>query len=119
MLATDPPFREVWCTHTSQMTVIDSLLYNLSRGSQDITGNGDDEEIWTPRMEAEFRFAGYQSSKGKQKTRRSCEGGFTLGAMADIVADMFSRDEKAEWVVLESVRQEDDSVSRVLLPLRS
>jgi hypothetical protein len=119
MLATNPPFREVWCTHTSQMTVIDSLLYNLGRGAQDITGDGNDEEIWTPRMEAEFRFAGYQSSKGKQKTRRACEGGFTLGAMADVVAEMFGRDAKAEWAVLESVRQEDDFVSRVLPPLRS
>ncbi|GAB7333158.1 hypothetical protein MBLNU13_g04820t1 [Cladosporium sp. NU13] len=106
MLATEPPFREVWCTYTSQMTGIDSLLYNSSRDAL-IDDDDEDEVIWTTKMEAEFRFRGYRQSKGKQKMRRYCEGGFTLGAMVDVVREMFERDEKAEWVVLESVRRED------------
>lgn len=58
MFATEPSFREVWCTYVSQMTGIDSLLYNSSR---DALGEEDDDEgIWTSRMEAEFRFRGYQ-----------------------------------------------------------
>ena len=62
-------------------------------------------------MEAEFRFRGYQQSKRKQKMRECCEGGFTLGAMVDVVREMFERDGKVEWVVLESVRRDDDYVS--------
>ncbi|KAM0711207.1 hypothetical protein Q7P35_001946 [Cladosporium inversicolor] len=125
MLATDPPFREVWCTITSQMTGIDSLLYDKASpraGAREAYAGDDDddgeeeeeeeeEEIWTPRMEADFRFLGYQHSKGKQKRRCRCEGGFTLGAMVDVVREMFEGDGKAEWVVLESVRQDDVHVS--------
>ena len=92
------------------MTGIDSLLYNSSR--ETLVDDEDDEAIWTTGMEAEFRFRGYQQSKGKQRMRRSCEGGFTLGAMVDVVKDMFERDGKAEWVVLESVRQDDVHVMR-------
>ena len=88
------------------MTGIDSLLYNSSLDAL-IDDDDDDDVIWTTKKEAEFRLRGYQQSKGKQKRRRSCEGGFTLGAMADVVREMFERDEKAEWVVLESVRRED------------
>lgn len=118
MLATEPLFREVWCTYTSQMTGIDSLLYNkaMSRararevGDVDEEEEEEEEEIWTPRMEADFRFLGYQHSKGKQKMRRYCEGGFTLGAMVDVVREMFEGDGKAEWVVLESVREDDAHV---------
>lgn len=110
MFATEPPFREVWGTYMSQMTGIDSLLYNSSR---DVLGDEDDDEgIWTSRMEAEFRFRGYQQSKGKHKMRRCCEGGFSLGAIVDVVREMFERDGKAEWVVLESVRRDDDYVVR-------
>ena len=107
MFATEPPFREVWCTYMSQMTGIDSLLYNSSSSQDALADDDDDEAIWTTRMEAEFRVRGYRHSKGKQKTRRYCEGGFTLGAMVDVVREMFEGDEKAEWVVLESVRRED------------
>lgn len=115
MLATDPPFREVWCTFTSQMTGIDSLLYDKARpraGAREVDAGDDEEEeeMWTPRMEADFRFLGYQQSKGKQKMRRCCEGGFTLGAMVDVVREMFEGDGKAEWVVLESVRRNDAHV---------
>lgn len=113
MLATEPPFRDVWCTVTSQMTGIDSLLYDKASaraGAREADASDEDEEeeeIWTPRMEADFRFLGYQHSKGKQKRRRCCEGGFTLGEMVDVVREMFGRDGKAEWVVLESVREDD------------
>ena len=106
MRATEPPFREVWCTYMSQMTGIDSLLYGSSKDAS-VDDDDDDEAIWTTRMEAEFRFRGYRHSKGKQKMRRYCEGGFTLGAMVAVVREMFERDEKAEWVVLESVRKDD------------
>jgi hypothetical protein len=119
MLITDPPFREIWCTHTSQMTGIDSLLYNSSRCTQESAGDDNEEETWTAGLEAVFRFAGYRYQKRRQKTRRYCEGGFTLGAMVDVVEDMFGRDARAEWVVLESVRGDDDNVPRVPLLLGS
>lgn len=109
-LATEPPFREVWCTFMAQMTGVDEMLYKASRDAAvgyDDDDDDDDEGIWTTRMEAEFRVRGYQQSKGKQKMRRYCEGGFTLGAMVDVVRELFERDEKAEWIVLESVRRED------------
>ena len=106
MLATEPPFREVWCTFMAQMTGIDEMLYKSSRDAA-VDDDDEDEGIWTTSMEAEFRVRGYQQSKGKQRMRRYCEGGFTLGAMVDVVSEMFEGDEKAEWVVLESVRRED------------
>ena len=111
MLATDPPFREVWCTCVSQMTGIDSLIY--AAGGEDEDSDEEDgweDGVWTPRMEAGVRFWGYQQSKGKQRMRRYCEGGFTLGAMVDVVGEMFEGDGKAEWVVLESVRRDDGYV---------
>lgn len=109
MLATDPPFQEVWSTRTPQMTGIDSLLYKSSRGADAMAAanDGDDEEMWTPKMEAECRFKAYQQSRIKQQTRRCCEGGFTLGAIIDVVAELFESDPSAEWVVLESVRRRD------------
>lgn len=109
MLATDPPFREAWCTTTNQMTAIDSLLYG-SPGRGRIEALADEdlvEGLWTPRMEAECRLKGYQQSRGKQFTRRACESGFTLGAIVDVVSEMFEGNEKAEWVVIESVRSRD------------
>lgn len=110
---TDPPFHETWCTCTTQMAAIDSLLYNKSlRGPLAPTVDDDDEEMWTPRMEAECRFKGYQHLRGKQLSRRCCKGGFTLGAIVDAVMEMFERDEKAEWVVLESVRERDVYMDR-------
>jgi hypothetical protein len=113
MFATEPPFRETWCTYTSQMTGIDSLLYKA--GERDVGDGTDSEEeggqVWNARMEARWRFEGYQFSKGRQKMRRRYEGGFTLGAMVDAVREMFERDEKAEWVVLESVRGNDTYVT--------
>lgn len=110
MFATEPPFREVWGTCVSQMTGVDEMLYKASRDA--LVEDDDEEGIWTSRMEAEFRFRGYQQSKGKQKMRRCCEGGFTLGAMVDVVREMFEGDEKVEWVVLESVRRDDAYVVR-------
>lgn len=106
-MATEPPFREVWCTFMAQMTGVDEMLYKTSRDAAVDDGDDEDEGIWTTRMEAEFRVRGYQQSKGKQRMRRYCEGGFTLGAMVDVVREMFEGDEKAEWVVLESVRRDD------------
>lgn len=95
----------------AQMTGVDEMLYKASQDTAVDDDVDDDEEedegIWTTRMEAEFRVRGYQQSKGKQRMRRYCEGGFTLGAMVDVVREMFGGDEKAEWVVLESVRRED------------
>lgn len=108
MFATEPPFREVWGTYVAQMTGIDSLLYKASQGADDDDEEeGEGGEVWNARMEAGWRFKGYQVSKGRQKMRRCCEGGFTLGALVDAVREMFERDEKAEWVVLESVRRDD------------
>lgn len=112
MLVTEPPFREVWCTYMTQMTGVDEMLYKASREVLVDDDGEEDEGIWTTRMEAEFRVRGYRQSKGKQKMRRYCEGGFTLGAMVDVVREMFERDEKAEWVVLESVRKEDACIMR-------
>ena len=112
MLATEPPFREVWCTYMSQMTGVDEMLYKASRDAAVDDDGEEDEGIWTTRMEAEFRVRGYQQSKGKHKMRRCCEGGFSLGAIVDVVREMFERDGKAEWVVLESVRRDDDYVVR-------
>lgn len=110
MFATNPPFREVWCTYRLQMTGIDALLYGPTQDDEGMSADDNYEDLWTPRMEAGFRLASYQRSKRKQKSRHYCESGFTLGAMVDVVAKMFEVDAKAEWVVLESVRQEDGHV---------
>lgn len=108
MLATDPPFREVWCTRTPQMTGINSLLYKSSRDAEELAAaDGNDDEMWTPKMEAECRFMGYQQSRTKHKARHCRKEGFTLGAIVDVVAEMFESDPCAEWVVLESVRRRD------------
>lgn len=109
MLATNPPFEEAWCTLTTQMTAIDSLLYGSPSRDREEALTDEDliEGLWTPRMEAECRLKGYQQSRGKQFTRRKSQGGFTLGMLADVVGEMFGRDEKAEWVVVESVRRRD------------
>jgi hypothetical protein len=110
MLATDPPFRETWCTRTYQMTGIDSLLYKSSRDAQElVAAEGSDERMWTPEMEAESRFYGYQMARGRQRQlRRECRGkGFTLGDVVDVVGEAFESDADAEWVVLESVRGTD------------
>lgn len=66
-----------------------------------------DDTGWTPEMEADFRLRAYQTSKRKQRARRCCEGGFTLGAIVDAVGALFDGDESAGWVVLESVRRDD------------
>ena len=94
----------------SQMTGIDSLIY--AAVGEDEDSDSDGEGVWTPRMEAGVRFWGYQQSKGKQRMRRYCEGGFTLGKMVDVVGEMFERDGESEWVVLESVRGDDGDVMR-------
>jgi hypothetical protein len=110
MLATDPPFRKTWCTRTYQMTGIDSLLYKSSRDAQElVAAEGSDERMWTPEMEAESRFYGYQMARGRQRQlRRECRGkGFTLGDVVDVVGEAFESDADAEWVVLESVRGTD------------
>lgn len=66
-----------------------------------------DDTGWTPEMEAEIRFKAYQNSKRKQRVRRFCEGGFTLGAIVDAVGEIFDSDEDSGWMVLESVRRDD------------
>jgi hypothetical protein len=108
MLATDPPFRETWCTRTSQMTGIDSLLYKSSRDVQELAAaDGNDERMWTPKMEAESRLKGYQMAKGRQIRRDCREKGFTLSDVVDVLGEVFESNPDTEWVVLESVRRPD------------
>jgi hypothetical protein len=108
MLATDPLFRETWCTRTSQMTGIDSLLYKSSRDVQELAAaEGNDERMWTPKMEAESRLKGYQMARGRQLRRDCREKGFTLGDVVDVLGEVFESNPDMEWVVLESVRRPD------------
>jgi hypothetical protein len=111
MLATEPPFRETWCTRTPQMTGIDSLLYKSGRDVQEIEVEGTNVErmwrVWTPQMEAESRFKGYQRARAKQFRRESRGEGFTLGDVVDVLGEVFASDAGTEWVVLESVRRID------------
>lgn len=89
------------------MTGIDSLLYKSSRGAEELAAaDGEDEGLWTPKMEAETRLKAYQFSRASQRIRCRCEGGVTLGVIADVLEDMFSGSGD-EWVVLESVRRPD------------
>jgi hypothetical protein len=93
------------------MTVIDSLLYKSGRDVQEIEVEGTNVErmwrVWTPQMEAESRFKGYQRARAKQFRRESRGEGFTLGDVVDVLGEVFASDAGTEWVVLESVRRID------------
>ncbi|EMC96237.1 hypothetical protein BAUCODRAFT_467708 [Baudoinia panamericana UAMH 10762] len=85
MLATQPPFRDLWCSR---------CFYELGSGRAPFVTHLD-----------------YDSRKPKTEQRftRRCEGGVTLGAIVDAVGEVMEQYPNAKWVMVESLRVGNDS----------